>query len=86
MNTAHLLPDLDTKLAALFAGARSAALTLNELSRGGFTPSQVAELVMEGELRKGVCGFYLPTPPDPGALAVMRAAMSSKTYDESEAL
>lgn len=75
------------QLAQLFALARSAALSLDELSSGGFSASRVRSLVERRELSRGVCGYYLPTPPDAGAMLVMRAAMSSKSDEqESEAV
>lgn len=71
------------KLAQLFAASRSAALSLDELTRAGFTAARVRSLVERRELSRGTFGYYLPTPPDAGAMLVMRAAMSS-TNDEQE--
>lgn len=72
-----------SKLAQLFAVSRSAALSLDELTRAGLSAARVRSLVERRELSRGVCGYYLPTPPDPGAMLVMRAAMKS-TNDEHE--
>lgn len=37
-----------------------------------FSPERLAELVEADEVRKGVTGYWLPHPPDPGFKLVVR--------------
>lgn len=46
-----------------------------ELKAAGFTTRAIADAIAHDELRKGITGYWLPEPPDPGALAVMRRSM-----------
>jgi hypothetical protein len=57
-------------------------LTGEELRFAGFPSAWLAALVASGALRQGVTGYWLPEAPDPGALAVMRGALSdAEAYD-----
>lgn len=48
----------------------------------GVTPRQLAAAIRAGDLRVGIDGYWLPEAPDPGAMAVMRAAMRETSVAE----
>lgn len=58
-----------------FAGLDKRQATEAELAAAGITRGAADRAVREGDLRRGVSGYWLPRPPDPGATAVMQRAM-----------
>lgn len=48
----------------------------------GVTTAAIDRAVDEEKLRKGCTGYWLPRAADPGALAVMRAAMNDTNDDD----
>ena len=73
-----------TTIKAAFAG-NPRPRTKAELLAAGLTEEQISEAVRDDMLRTGITGYYwLPAPPDPGAVAVMRRAMREKPASEEE--
>jgi len=73
-------------IASLFALAHAqgrAVLSHEEFllraSIAKLTQRDVADALADDVLRRGLTGYWLREAPDPGALAVMRAAMNDNT-------
>lgn len=71
-------------ITAAFAATKREQLTGAELLQLGVTQRALDAAVTREQLRKGVCGYWLPRAADPGALFVMRGAMTSQTDDDND--
>ena len=87
-----MIHDDATQIEMLFAGAHRQGrkmLTHGEMATvaavQGVTRKQLDIAISDGDLRKGVDGYWLPEAPDPGAIAVMRAAMRDRDYSQEAA-
>src|SRR5262245_29898020 len=76
-------------IASLFALAHAegrAVLSHEEFllraSLARFTDDDVADAISSEVLRRGLTGYWLRHAPDPGAIAVMRAALNDNTHAE----
>lgn len=67
-----------------FAATNREQLTLAELVALGVTKRALDSAVAAAKLRKGVMGYWLPRAADPGALFVMRGAMTSQADDNDD--
>lgn len=68
-----------------FRAARDGAMAPEAaLLAAGFTRSRLRDLVLEDALRRGICGYWIPEAPDPGALRVMCSAIAGEMPEEDE--
>jgi hypothetical protein len=50
-------------------------MDIDELKAAGVTERAVRRAVERGQLREGLCGYWLPRRPDPGAVMVMTSIL-----------
>lgn len=59
-----------------------AMATMDELLDAGFSGNTIDRKVRTGKLCAGVCGYWLPEAPDPGAMLVMESAMRGSFVEQ----
>jgi hypothetical protein len=77
-----MLLHMDARINKVFGQAGREQLSFAELTGAGLTAKAVAAAVDAGRLCKGCRGYWLPRKADPGAVAVMRAAMNETHTEE----
>lgn len=76
LEIAHLLHGLQVvTITSVFQQSKAKQLSEAQLLAAGITHKQLDIAVRNEEVRKGLTGYWLPRPADPGAAAVMRRAM-----------
>lgn len=64
-------------LKTYFRNLGKAQATPGEMVKAGFKVEALDRAVKRGDLRKGVCGYWVPRACDPGAALVFQTAINS---------